>query len=451
MQSCPQFLSGWGNFPCERCQVYSPTNAIELRQSLAKNGASTFIPRGLGRAYGDSALNRDAGVVLQTAFARLLSFDAITGVLECEAGVSFAHLIEVFLPRGWFLPTTPGTKFVTVGGAIAADVHGKNHHQVGSLGNFIQEFDLLLADGSVALCSRTQRPELFWATIGGMGLTGCIIRARMQLVKVPSVFVSVDYRKTKDLDETLDVFSAEDKKFQYSVAWIDCLASGKSLGRSVVMLADDARPEQLVGATQDTPHQLPGKRTKSVPFNFPRAAMMSWNMRLFNTLYYSVHQDCRKIIDFNSFFYPLDGIHHWNRIYGRRGFAQYQAWFPPETSRRGLIALLERISASGMASFLAVLKSCGDADGGILSYLRPGHTLALDFANTGASLIELSAELDRILLEHGGRLYLAKDALTCADSFHAMYPRLPEFLAVKAEVDPRGRFSSSQARRLEIV
>jgi decaprenylphospho-beta-D-ribofuranose 2-oxidase len=450
MIAAPEVLSGWGNYPTEPCYVVRSHSCCELKASLSSPEGGSCIPRGLGRAYGDSALNRDQRVVLQTGFSRMIAFDEQAGILECEAGVSFAEIIDVFLPRGWFLPVTPGTKFVTVGGAIAADVHGKNHHQVGSLGRFIHNLQMLLADGSEVACSPSERPELFWATIGGMGLTGFIRSARMQLARVSTAYVRVDYRRTKDLDGTLRTFNEEDHKHQYSVAWIDCLARGAGLGRSVVMLADDAQIDDLKPRLREAPLELPGKLPLAVPFNLPRLAIAPFNMRLFNKLYYAVHGDCVKTADFNTFFYPLDRIAKWNRVYGRRGFVQYQAWFPRATSQRGLVELLGRIAASQRGSFLAVLKSCGQRDEAVLSYLEPGHTLALDFAYTNG-LANLFADLDRILLAHGGRLYLAKDSMTTAATFQAMYPRLDEFRAIKRSVDPEGRFSSSQARRLGIV
>jgi len=450
MIAAPELLSGWGNHPAEPCHVARPDRRGELKASLSGRDVGSCIPRGLGRAYGDSALNRDQRVVLQTGFSRMISFDDQSGILECEAGVSFAEIIDVFLPRGWFLPVTPGTKFVTVGGAIAADVHGKNHHQVGSLGKFVLDLRLLLADGSEIVCSPSERAELFWATIGGMGLTGFILSARMQLARVPTAYVRVSYRRTKDLDDTLRTFTEEDHKYRYSVAWIDCLARGAALGRSVVMLADDARVEDLKPRQREAPLKLPRKLSLAVPFNLPRLAIAPFNLRQFNKLYYAVHGDGVKTVDFDAFFYPLDRIAKWNRIYGRRGFVQYQAWFPRETSQRGLVELLDRIAASQRGSFLAVLKSCGERDEAVLSYLEPGHTLALDFAYTDG-LADLFADLDRILLAHGGRLYLAKDSMTTAETFQAMYPRLEEFRAIKRSVDPEGRFSSSQARRLGIV
>lgn len=451
MKPAPVVLSGWGNFPRESCYAEHVEGCHGLREAIVSGKQTSYIARGLGRAYGDSALNRDSGVVVQTGMNRMLAFDEKSGVLQCESGVSLAEIIDVFLPRGWFLPTTPGTKAVTLGGAIAADIHGKNHHRDGSFGRFVLDLRLLLANGEEIHCSPLERSELFWATVGGMGLTGCITTARFQLVRVPSAYVAVTYRKTRDLDQTLEMFASEDQKHQYSVAWIDCLARAESLGRSVVMLADNAAVDQLPAKWRAAPLVLPRKFPLGVPVNCPSAAVAPWSMRIFNKLYYTAHKDQTRVVDFNSFFYPLDRIANWNRIYGKRGFVQYQAWFPRETSRRGLVELLERIAASQKASFLAVLKSSGAASGGLLSYLQPGHTLALDFANTGADLRALCGQLDKILLAHGGRLYLAKDSLMSADCFQAMYPRLAEFRAVKASVDPNCRFSSSQARRVGIV
>jgi decaprenylphospho-beta-D-ribofuranose 2-oxidase len=452
MKAVPLELSGWGNYPKQTCLACQPADRQALQQSLADSADATFISRGLGRAYGDSALIAAPGIVIsQTWLNRFISFDATTGILECEAGVSFAEIIQFFLPRGWFLPTTPGTKFVTVGGAIAADVHGKNHHQVGSFGRFVLQLRLLLSDGSEVVCSPQERSEIFWATIGGMGLTGIITTARIQLARTPTAYVKVNYRRTANLDDTLRVFSEADHQHQYSVAWIDCLARGESLGRSVVMLADDAALDDLPLEKRDEPLVLPRKTALDMPINCPSILMAPWSTRIFNKLYYAVHGDSTKVVDFDSFFYPLDRIAQWNRLYGRRGFAQYQAWFPRASSARGLAELLERIAATQRASFLAVLKSCGERDDALLTYLEPGHTLALDFPYTGDDLQVVFSQLDQILLLHGGRLYLAKDSMTTAETFHEMYTRLQEFRDLKATIDPHNRFNSSQARRLKIV
>jgi FAD/FMN-containing dehydrogenase len=444
-------ISGWGNCPVERCYVETPHSLAALRAIVAEGSQPTYIPRGLGRSYGDPALNSGQGVIVQTRLNHFLAFDEQTGILECEPGVSLADILQHLLPRGWFVATTPGTKFVTIGGAIAADVHGKNHHVHGSFASSVLDFQLLTAGGAILTCSRQENADVFWATLGGMGLTGVILRARIQLRRVPSSYIQVRYRRTRDLDAALECFAATDRDHVYSVAWIDCLARGKALGRSVLMLGNDAGADEVRRRLRRGPHVLPRRRRKSVPFDFPGFVLNPWSVAAFNTVYYTVHGDSEKLVDCDSFFYPLDHVHSWNRIYGRRGFIQYQALFPPETSRAGLVALLERLARARQGSFLAVLKSSGAGNDGLLSFLAPGHTLALDIPNFGPDLRSLLGELDAILLRYGGRLYLAKDAMTTASAFAAMYPRLGEFRAVKARVDPQNRFVSTQARRLRIV
>jgi len=443
-------LSGWGGVPVEACRVARVADRDRMAGMITTGAlAGRLIGRGCGRAYGDSALLTNGVVADCTRLDRFIAFDPETGIVTCEAGVSFADIITVFLPRGWFLPTTPGTKFVTVGGAIAADIHGKNHHRVGSLGNFVEWIDLLLADGSVVRCSRTTDPELFFATIGGMGLTGLILSVAFRLVTVETAWLQVRYRKTTDLADTLAAFDAGDAGCEHSVAWIDCMAGGASLGRSVVMQGRPSTRAEV--SSHSDPLRLPAKRGRTIPFTPPLSLLSPLTVKAFNAVFYNLHSDIVKLVDIESFFYPLDAVRHWNRLYGPRGFVQYQAFFPRATSAAGLPRLLEAVVQSGAASFLAVLKSCGEADGGMLSYLEPGHTLALDIPYHHRSVPDLCRRLDRILLDHGGRLYLAKDSLMSAETFRAMYPRMEEFLAVKRRVDPTGRFVSSQARRVGLA
>lgn len=461
-----EYLSGWGNCPVEACHVARPDTLAQLQEVVASGQHSSYIARGLGRSYGDAALNQGRGVASTRALHRILSFDRVTGIIECEGGVSLEQVINHCLPHGWFLPTTPGTKYVTVGGAIAADVHGKNHHVDGSFGNFVEEIDLLVASGEIVTCAPTKgyrlqvtgykqqgaetNYDLFWATVGGMGLTGIVVRARLRLMRTESGWCDVIYRRTSNLDETLDAIAAA-QHHRYSVAWLDCLAPRRSLGRAIVMLADDAPIERLPDAMRCRPLQLSRGRSRGVSFYLPSFAINRRTGRAFNALYYARHADGRRLVDYDRFFYPLDGVQCWNRVYGRRGFVQYQALFPPDTSRRGLIELLQTVAESGEAACLAVLKSCGAATDGLLSFLQPGHTIALDLPNTGHRLRKLVRRLDELLLHYGGRVYLAKDALTRREAFAAMYPRLAEFRAMKARIDPNCRFSSSQARRLEIA
>ena len=454
LRSINATLAGWGNYDPAPCQLYRPERRVDLPALLAGTAADArpdLIARGLGRSYGDSATNAGGAVVLQQRLDRLIAFDPATGVLECEAGVSFAAILDVFVPRGFFPPVTPGTKFVTLGGAIAADVHGKNHHVDGTIGRHVQSLRLLTASGEVLNCSPTENADAFWATVGGMGLTGVILTARLRLQRIESAYVRVDYKRAANIDAALESFAGGDRDHRYSVAWIDCLASGDALGRSVLIRGDHAPAAQLPEKAGRAPLQLKPKRGKGVPFNFPNWALNKHSVRLFNAAYYARHGDATQVVNYDTFFYPLDGVRNWNRVYGRRGFIQYQALFPTHASRQGLIELLEKLSASGAASFLAVLKSTGAAGEGMLSFPFPGHTLALDLPNAGQRLQALVRELDAILLKHGGRLYLAKDSCMTPEAFAAMYPRLGEFKAVKARLDPHDRFASTQARRVGII
>ncbi|MGH7134629.1 MAG: FAD-binding protein [Pirellulales bacterium] len=439
-----QLLAGWGNLAAESARVFRPERVSELRRTITASGDS-LISRGLGRSYGDAAVHAE-GVISHVRLNRFLGFDEAEGIVECEAGVTFDELIRIGLPRGFFPAVTPGTKYVTVGGAIAADVHGKNHHVDGSFADCLIDFRLLTASGGLLHCSRTENPQAFWATLGGMGLTGAIVDARLRLRPVHSAYLTVDYRRTADLDESLEVFAAGDAGYGYSVAWIDCLARGGSLGRSVLMRGNHTPASDLPSLAN--PLAVAPRRRKKVPCFLPGFVLNSWTVRAFNAAYYHRHGDRRAVVDYDSFFYPLDAVDHCNRIYGRRGFFQYQAAFPHETSRAGLVALLESIAASRQASFLAVLKTFGPANEGLLSFPIAGSTLAVDLPNTGPAVKDLLGRLDRIVLDHGGRVYLAKDVRLSRSTFEAMYPRADEFRRVKAELDPDGRFNSTLARRL---
>lgn len=448
LRSATKKISGWGRVPAEECRLFRPEKARELH-ALVCDEPGTLLPRGLGRAYGDAALNPD-GVVLQERLNRFASFDDSTGVLECEGGVSFAEIIEVFLPRGWFLPVTPGTKFVTAGGALACDIHGKNHHRDGAFSEFVKSFDLLTANGELLHCSREENADAFWATVGGMGLTGIITHICFRLRRVESAFINVQYQRVENLDAALEQFSS-DSRHEYSVAWIDCLSTGSSLGRAVLMRGGHAAAEELSTPVQRAaPLELPAKEPKGVPLDLPGFVLNPLSIRAFNAAYYAAHPTQNAVVDFNSFFYPLDAIGHWNRIYGARGFIQYQIVLPFSHSRAGLIELLEKLSGAGRASFLAVLKSFGPANPAPLSFPLAGHTLALDIPWTDG-LPQFVRELDEITLRHEGRVYLAKDALLSPESFRAMYPRLPQWQAVQKQLDPSGKFSSSLARRLEMI
>ncbi|MFP4502957.1 MAG: FAD-binding protein [Candidatus Hydrogenedentota bacterium] len=448
--SVSQELTGWGRFTRETCHVFRPEQPRLIERILDSQQQRHYLPRGLGRSYGDACLNEGGGVLDFSRLNRMMSFDPDTGVLECEAGVTLADILHVFLPRGWFLAVTPGTKFVTVGGAIANDVHGKNHHRDGTFCESVIDFGLYTPAKGVMLCSREYNPELFWATAGGVGLTGIILTARIRLQQVPSAYISVDYHKSKDLDDALASMHETDANYQYSVGWVNCLAKGRHLGQSVLMRGNHAPPDALPASLAHTPYTVRHRREKNVPLDFPGFLLNTLSIKAFNTMFYAIHRNSRDVIvDYDRYFYPLDRILHWNRMYGKRGFVQYQATLPAQ-SGHGLVQLLERLSGSGRASFLAVLKCLGPGNPGLLSHPMAGYTLTLDIPNKPGLRAYLQ-ELDRIVLDHGGRLYLAKDAVASAETIAAMYPELGRFCAIKGRVDPGNLLSSSLARRLGIV
>ncbi|MDE1147005.1 MAG: FAD-binding oxidoreductase [Azospirillaceae bacterium] len=435
-------LSGWGNFPRLRdARVLRARGEAEMRAAIAQE--RSLIARGNGRSYGDPAMGSRATLSLLPS-DRLMAFDADSGVLTCEAGVMLADILDVFVPRGWFVPVTPGTKFVTVGGAIASNVHGKNHHGAGSFGNHVESLTLALADGRVVRCSPQENADLFAATCGGMGLTGVIVSASFRLMRIETAYIRQETHHAANLETVMAMFEAN-QAWTYSVAWIDCLARGPDLGRSLLYLGEHARADELP-AGNGQPLVLPPKATRRVPIDFPAFALNRWSVRAFNALYYRRAQAGGSLIDYDSYFYPLDAILEWNRIYGRPGFLQFQCVLPKATAAAGLRLLLDRVARSGRASFLAVLKLLGKQDG-LLSFPMEGYTLALDFpADTGT--LGLMLELDAITADHGGRPYLAKDSRCGATLVRQGYPHLGEFQSIRARVDPTGKFSSLQSERL---
>lgn len=428
-------LHGWGRFPRLDAQLALPLSVGQCAATL--RASAPLIARGLGRSYGDSAL---APQVLCTRYLdHFRTFDAATGLLTCAGGVSLDSILRNFVRRGWFLPVTPGTRFVTVGGAIASDVHGKNHHRDGTFCAHVRQIELLLGNGERITASPTERPDLFHATCGGIGLTGIILSASVQLKRILSSDILETTIKAPSLDAALEAFEAHAAS-TYSVAWIDCLARGASLGRSLLMLGEHAPDGAL--ALQTRP-------SKPVPFDMPAALLNRTTVQAFNTLYYGRvrrTQSTRRI-PFEPFFYPLDALAHWNRIYGKPGFVQYQFVLPKGAGAAGLHEVLERIAQSGRGSFLAVLKVFGAANNNLLSFPTEGYTLALDFKAEPA-VFELLDTLDRIVLQHGGRLYLAKDARMSEATFKASYPRWQEFEATRARWYAHGHFASLQSRRL---
>jgi decaprenylphospho-beta-D-ribofuranose 2-oxidase len=436
-------LSGWGRHPRAECALIEARSVADVMAAIAAE--TSLIARGNGRSYGDSALNPAATVSLVKSH-RFIEFDPASGMLTCEAGVMLEEIIDAFLPRGWFPPVTPGTKFVTIGGMIASNVHGKNHHLAGCFGDHVERLDLALADGSVVRCSRTANASLFEATCGGMGLTGVILNARLRLARVETSFIRRETRRTRNLDETMAAFEAT-QGATYSVAWIDCLARGAALGRGLLFLGEHATVAALPDAARSAPLALAKKHARTVPCDIPSFAQNKWSIGAFNELYYRLGRPGVDVLDYDRFFYPLDGILEWRRLYGRAGLVQYQCVLPRASSRAGLNLLLQRICDAGLGSFLGVLKLFGPQAGGLMSFPMEGYTLALDFP-ASAKTLALFPVLDAIVADHGGRLYLAKDAATSRAMIERGYPGLAQFRAVRSRVDPAGKFASLQSRRL---
>jgi FAD/FMN-containing dehydrogenase len=438
-------LAGWGRYPRHEAVMRAPRSEEALRARLTEGRA---IARGNGRAYGDSAVS-ETNTIHMRHFNRMISFDEGTGVLVAETAVLAGDILAAFLPRGWFLPVTPGTKFVTLGGMIAADVHGKNHHKHGSFGSFVDWVEIMEPDGSVRRCSPTRSKALFEWTLGGMGLTGMILRAAIRLTRVESAWIRQETIPTEDLDETIDIFEAR-QEATYSVAWIDCLSKGAGAGRSLVMLGEHATLEDLPKPRRKRPFETKDKGRLSVPFSPPAFCMNGWTVRAFNSLYYRKGRRSagEGLVDWDSYFYPLDAILNWNRIYGRRGFTQFQCVLPLESSRPGMAALLKAISAEGAGSFLAVLKRMGGQTSRF-SFPMEGYTLALDFP-VNARTLRLMEQLDAITLDHGGRFYLAKDARMSPETLRRSDARVEGFEKMRNRNDRRDTFASAQSERLKL-
>lgn len=420
-----------------------------LRACLSEASKDGLLARGLGRSYGDAALSSSSRILLTGKLNRMLAFDSQTGVLCCEPGVSFAEIINTFLPRGWFPPVTPGTKYVTMGGALASDIHGKNHHRDGSFVNFVRSFTLLTADKESLACSREENSELFWATAGGMGLTGFISELVISLRPVASQYLLVKKIKCSSLAETFRMIEESEQDYPYSVSWIDCLSAGQSLGRSILILGRHATGSETKSEMNGLVLQEP-KQSLKVPADMPSWILNRYSIGAFNALYYhlSAGDGEEKVSHYDPFFYPLDSLSDWNRMYGKAGFIQYQCVLPLSSSKAGMEEILNLSSKRGRSSFLAVLKKFG-AGHGLLSFPIAGYTLALDMP-VKPGLFEFTQELDRLVMKHGGRVYLAKDACLTPESFRSMYPDLAKWTALKKSVDPGLRFSSALAERLKL-
>ena len=437
-------LTGWGRVPRLDCRLLEPFSPVDVVAAVRDH--PRLIARGAGRAYGDAALNADATVSLRK-LDRIRAFDDTLGVLDCEAGLLLSDLIDVVLPRGWFPMVTPGTRFVTVGGAIAADVHGKNHHVDGSFGDHVLSFELVGADGNLVRCSPEENVDLFRQTPGSMGLTGVIVSARIRLRPVETAWIATTTERCATLSRLMVALDAAAGR-TYSVAWIDTQARGPSMGRGIVFSGDHAPVTALAGRAKGKPLQPRPRRRLMVPFDAPFALARGAIMRAFNAIYYSRPRPVEALVDIDRFFYPLDAIAGWNRLYGPRGFLQFQCVLPSSDGVDGIARILEHVSASGRGSTLAVLKRLGPGRGG-LSFPIEGLTLALDMsADEGA--VRLYRELCDITALHGGRVYLAKDAHATPAHLEAFYPDARAFRRARSRNGSAGRFGSALSERLAL-
>lgn len=437
-------VTSWGRARRARVLACRPERVADARAAVTEvdRTGATLVVHGAGRSYGDAALNDGGRLLLTERLDRIVAFDADAPAVVCEPGVTFRDLLEVLGPRGYLYPVSPGTAYTTLGGAVACDVHGKNQESAGSFGDHVEWIDLLLPDGEVRRTAPHRDPELFAATVGGLGLTGIVLRLRLRLVRTPSGVLEVRSRRMPRLDDLIEGFEACREEAPFSAGWIDGLARGDGRGRGILetaRFADEGDPPRPLG------HGV------AVPFDFPRGALNGVGMRAFNQLYYRrVPPDGRtRRIPLARHLYPLDAVREWNRTYGKRGFHQLQCVLPDRDAPSGLRRILEAATADGITPFLGVLKTFGREGRGHLSFPRPGYTLALDFPHREGTAAVLR-RLHRITLEHGGRVYLAKDSALEPELFRAMYPRHPSFRAVLERVDPRERLSSDLARRLEL-
>jgi len=436
---------GWGRYPKTTADLIQPADSETLQKFISSQKKSaSCIGRGSGRSYGDSALS---GQLISSRFLdNFLELDEQQKILRCGAGVTLGDILKVCIPRGLFLPVLPGTKAVSVAGAIAADVHGKNHHLDGSFCTYVKKISLVLASGELVNCSEQENSELFRATCGGMGLTGVIVEASLSLDSIASSYIDQRSLVANDLAECFEhIQNNADSK--YSVAWLDCLARGKNLGRSVLYLGEHAASKNR---KTDTLYRE--RSGLGVPFSTPSFLLNKTTMSLFNASYFGAQKRKKSstTLSCDNYFFPLDSIRNWNRLYGTNGFLQYQFVLPSDSAFEGITSVLEKVSEKGKGSFLSVLKKFGEANENLLSFPKPGYTLTLDFKNE-AALFPLLEELDRIVLAHDGRLYLAKDARMSEEVFKASYPNWERFMTIKKKYDPSNRFASLQSTRLGLT
>jgi len=447
-----RLLTGWGRTAATSATVVEPSSYDDAVAAVLGAGPRGVLARGLGRSYGDAAQNAGGTVLAMSGLHRVRSVDAEHGVVVVDAGVSLDQLLKVTVPLGWFVAVSPGTRYVTVGGAIASDIHGKNHHVEGSFCSHVVSLDLLTADGSV----RTVGPEgadadVFWATAGGMGLTGVVLRATLRLLPVETSMCLVDTERASDLDDCMARMVERDDDYRYSVAWIDLLARGAAMGRSVLTRGDHARLGDLPARKRADPLAYAPKPRLKAPSYVPQRLLNTLTVRAFNEVWFrKAPKQHTGLESIPFFFHPLDGVLDWNGVYGRPGFLQYQ-FVVPDSATETVRVAVQRCSTAQVPSFLSVLKRFGAGNPGPLSFPTPGWTLTMDISTAMPGLGRLCDELDELVVGAGGRVYLSKDSRLQPDLLAAMYPRLDEWRAVRHALDPRGVFTSDLARRLDLA
>tara|TARA_B100000795_G_scaffold150551_1_gene112750 strand:+ start:27883 stop:29226 length:1344 start_codon:yes stop_codon:yes gene_type:complete len=437
-----QEISGWGRYPKVKCKIYSPSEYSEIINLTV----SPLIARGLGRSYGDSSL-QPKGTIDTRKLNKILLFDQKKGIIQVQSGISVASLIEYILPKGWFMPVSAGTKYVSIGGMVASDVHGKNHHLDGSFGNFIKEIKIINKLKEIVTCSVDVKPELFWNTIGGMGLTGIIVEVSFSLLAIQTSFIKNEVIATRNLKETMMEFQSI-KLSKYSVAWLDCTASGTSIGRSIIFKGEHALRNKLPNNLSRDPIKVKVKKNINIPFTFPEWILNKFTIKIFNFLYYFINKNKNsKFIDYDTFFYPLDSISNWNLIYGKKGFIQYQFVLPEDKSYEGIKQLIGIFQKYNIYPFLSVLKLMGDSSKGTLSFPMKGYSLALDFP-ISKNLFKMLNEFDNLVIKYSGKVYLTKDSRINKKDYKEMYKnQLRNFDILKDNKSVK--FSSLQSERLD--
>ena len=432
-------IYNWGMYPKTQANLLEENRYANVSQLVTD--AETLIARGNGKCYGDSSLQ--STIFSSLSLNKVLDFNEAQGVITCQSGMVLDDILSIIVPRGFFLPVTPGTKFITIGGAVASNIHGKNHHKEGSIGEHLMAIKLIDEQGQIIHCSKSENTELFQRTIGGMGLTGIILEVTFQLKPIQTSYIQQKSIKAKNLDEITELFEKY-QDYTYSVAWIDCLAKGKHVGKSILMLGEHTTLEQLPQKLQKDPLSIHPTGQINIPFNFPTFTLNQLSVKAFNTLYYAKQfkKEINNITHYNPYFYPLDALSNWNRLYGKNGFTQYQFVLPFEKGKEGMHKILSKIANVGEASFLAVLKTFGNKDSfcAPISFPMPGYTLALDF-RVSEKVFKLLNELDQLVIEYGGRLYLTKDARMSREMMQKTY---------QTPFKHASKFTSIQSERLGI-